>query len=628
MPADIAEVVSGHDYALVHRPESGDDRVTCLIGSTSAYESVRSAASAAQAQNLPSLLLVPFRQVAERGFDVLDDDENLLLLSAREVHTFSRADFESLIGGAKPKARNGTFLDADAEYRAVVQRIITEEIAQGAGSNFVIKRTYSAELDGVDDLAMLTAFADLLQNERGAYWTFLVRTGDLYLIGATPERHVSMSRQRMTMNPISGTVARGTADPDTEKARLLRFLADPKESDELSMVLDEELKMVASLCEPGSVSVTGPGLRHMSRVTHTEFTIEGTTGRPLADVLVRTMFAPAVTGSPIRNACRVIARHEPHGRSYYAGYLGLMEPPVGDSTFTFDSAINIRSAQVRWHGDSWRMRTDVGATLVRNSSPQRELAETQAKVAAILSAVCAETVEPDDLEPHRIDRPEPSAADDPDLVRAIRQRRSDINPLWFGATAEYGAATRRAVLVDAEDDFNSMLAHQLSAFGYAVDIVPNEHAVRALDDDTLLIFGPGPGDPCDDSDPRVAVLERAMTRALTTSRPFLAVCLSHQILCRILGFGIHRLAVPNQGTARDVDWFGTRRRLGFYNAFAATSGKTTGLRYPVEVVADSGGDITGLAGEAFVSMQFHPESALSVDGTTVLADALARLEHR
>lgn len=627
MPTDIAEVVSGHDYALLHRPESGDDRVTCLIGSASAYESVRSATSAAQARDLPSLLLVPFRQLTERGFDVLDDDEKLLLLPARELHTFSPADFESLSGGAKPKAENGTFLDTDAEYRAVVQRIITEEIAHGAGSNFVIKRTYSAELDGVDDLAMLTAFADLLRNERGTYWTFLVRTGDLYLIGATPERHVSVSRRRVTMNPISGTVARGMADPDTEKARLLGFLADPKEADELSMVLDEELKMLASLCEPGSVSVTGPGLRHMSRVTHTEFTIEGTTGRPLADVLVHTMFAPAVTGSPIRNACRVIARHEPHGRSYYAGYLGLVEP-AGDSTYTFDSAINIRSAQVRWHGDSWRMRTDVGATLVRNSSPQRELAETQAKAAAILSAVCAETVVPGDLGLRRFDRPEPPAADDPDLVRAIGQRRTDINPLWFGATAEYGAAARRAVLVDAEDDFNSMLAHQLSAFGYDVDIVPNEHAVRALDDDTLLIFGPGPGDPCDESDPRIAVLEQALTKALTTSRPFLAVCLSHQILCRILGFGIHRLAVPNQGTARNVDWFGSRRRLGFYNAFAATSGKTTGLRYPVEVATDSAGDITGLTAETFVSMQFHPESALSVDGTTVLADALARLERR
>lgn len=627
MPTDIAGVVSGRDYALLHRPESGDDRVTCLIGSASAYESVRSATSAAQARDLPSLLLVPFRQLTERGFDVLDDDEKLLLLPARELHTFSLADFESLSGGAKPKAKNGTFLDTDAEYRAVVQRIITEEIAQGAGSNFVIKRTYSAELDGVDDLAMLTAFADLLRNERGTYWTFLVRIGDLYLIGATPERHVSVSRGRVTMNPISGTVARGTADPDTEKARLLGFLADSKEADELSMVLDEELKMLASLCEPGSVSVAGPGLRHMSRVTHTEFTIEGMTGRPLADVLVHTMFAPAVTGSPIRNACRVIARHESHGRSYYAGYLGLVEP-AGDSTYTFDSAINIRSAQVRWHGGSWRMRTDVGATLVRNSSPQRELAETQAKAAVILGAVCAETVVPGDLGPRRFDRPEPPAADDPDLVRAIGQRRTDINPLWFGATAAYGAAAWRAVLVDAEDDFNSMLAHQLSAFGYAVDIVPNEHAVRALDDDTFLIFGPGPGDPRDEGDPRVAVLEQALTKALTTSRPFLAVCLSHQILCRILGFGIHRLAVPNQGTARDVDWFGSRRRLGFYNAFAATSGRTSDLRYPVEVATDSAGDITGLTAETFVSMQFHPESALSVDGTTVLADALARLERR
>ncbi|RAJ43064.1 phenazine biosynthesis protein phzE [Kitasatospora sp. SolWspMP-SS2h] len=624
MPPDIAGLVSGHDYALLHRAESGHDRVTCLIGSTSAYGSVRSAASSAQAHHLPSLLLVPFRQLAERGFDAVDDEEELLLLTAREVHAFSPADFEGLADGAKPKAGGGAFLDTDAEYRAVVQRIITDEISRGAGSNFVIKRTYVAELDGVDDLAMLTAFADLLRNERGAYWTFLVRTGDLYVMGATPERHVSVTGRRVTMNPISGTVARDAADSAAEKARLLAFLSDSKESDELSMVLDEELKMLASLCEPGSLSVTGPGLRHMSRVTHTEFTIEGRTRHPLSDVLVHTMFSPAVTGSPIRNACRVIARHEPHGRSYYAGYLGLFEP-AGDSTCSFDSAINIRSAQVRRHGEAWRMRADVGATLVRNSSPQRELAETQAKAAAVLSAVCGRAVVPGDLGPTPFGPPEPPAADDPDLARAIGNRRTDINPLWFGAAAAHGAAARRAVLVDAEDDFNSMLAHQLSAFGYAVDIVPNAHAVTALDDDALVVFGPGPGDPCDRGDARVVLLERALTQALATSRPFLAVCLSHQILCRVLGLTVRRLAVPNQGVARSVDWFGSRRRLGFYNAFAAVPGN--GPRYPVQVTTDSAGDVTGLVGHTFVSMQFHPESALSVDGTAVLADALRRLEN-
>ena len=30
----------------------------------------------------------------------------------------------------------------------------------------------------------------LLERERGAYWTFVFFTGDRYLVGASPERHV------------------------------------------------------------------------------------------------------------------------------------------------------------------------------------------------------------------------------------------------------------------------------------------------------------------------------------------------------------------------------------------------------------------------------------------------------
>ena len=45
---------------------------------------------------------------------------------------------------------------------------------------------------------------------------------------------------------------------------LRRFLSDPKESGELLMVVDEELKMMARVCAGGG-RVEGPRLRMMSR---------------------------------------------------------------------------------------------------------------------------------------------------------------------------------------------------------------------------------------------------------------------------------------------------------------------------------------------------------------------------
>ena len=70
-------------------------------------------------------------------------------------------------------------------------------------------------------------------------------TGGRTLVGASPEVHVRMSGGTVVMNPISGTYRYPAGGPTPED--LLAFLADRKETDELSMVVDEELKMMATV---------------------------------------------------------------------------------------------------------------------------------------------------------------------------------------------------------------------------------------------------------------------------------------------------------------------------------------------------------------------------------------------
>src|SRR3546814_19065592 len=76
------------------------------------------------------------------------------------------------------------------------------------------------------------------------------------------------------------------------------------------MVVDEELKMMSAVCSDGG-RITGPHLKEMSRLTHTEYMLRGRSRLDPRDILRETMFAPTVTGSPMQNACTVIARHEP-----------------------------------------------------------------------------------------------------------------------------------------------------------------------------------------------------------------------------------------------------------------------------------------------------------------------------
>ena len=123
-------------------------------------------------------------------------------------------------------------------------------------------------------------------------------------------------------------------------------------------------------------------------------------------------------------------------------------------------------------------------------------------------------------------------------------------------------------MIDAGDDFTTMLAHQLRHLGVDARVVPWHEATDEASED-LVVFGPGPGDPRDPGDPRVARLRELITTRLASGRPMLAVCLSHQVLADLAGLPIAPLPTPRQGVQLEVDVFGERAAIGFYNTFAA-----------------------------------------------------------
>ena len=86
----------------------------------------------------------------------------------------------------------------------VVEAIIRDEIGQGEGANLVIGRHYRAVVADWDAAKALTVLRRLMERERGAYWTFCFFTGERFLIGASPERHVSVRKGDVTDEPDLG----------------------------------------------------------------------------------------------------------------------------------------------------------------------------------------------------------------------------------------------------------------------------------------------------------------------------------------------------------------------------------------------------------------------------------------
>ncbi|MFC4144719.1 chorismate-binding protein [Micromonospora mangrovi] len=622
--AAVADGVDPGPFALVRR--EGADHLDLFTGTVRTVDRLADIPLPDDAPGPRTLALVPYRQIGERGFAHVDDRVPLECLLIAGHQRIGLAEAVAALPDAAVVTRDAGFDISDDEYARTVGRVLDEEIGRGEGANFVIHRTLHATVQGPPLAAAATALRRLLLAERGAYWTFLVHTGDRILVGASPERHVSVDDGLVTMNPISGTFRHTGAAADRDA--LLRFLRDPKEVEELYMVLDEELKMMACVAEHGG-QVVGPYLKEMAHLAHTEYLLAGRGSLDVREVLRETMFAPTVTGSPMENACRVIARHERTGRRYYAGVLALLGHDTAGRQ-TLDAPILIRTAELSPTGG---LRVPVGATLVRHSTAAGEVAETHAKAAGVLAALGLGPDAPR-ADPATAGRePAPSLADDPEVRAALAARNAPLARFWLdqrGATALPGLTGRRALIVDGEDTFTGMLAHQLGALGLTVARCDwrRPEPVAAYD---LVVVGPGPGDPRNLADPKMAALRELLADLLATGRPTLAVCLGHQLLAGLLGLPLHRREAPYQGLPRDIPVFGTTRRVGFYASFTALAdADRVATPYgPVELSRDAGdGAVHALRGPGFAGVQFHPESVLSRDGMAVLADLLGHLLER
>lgn len=622
-------------FALLRRrtPGRDHDHVELLIGGVREAERLADLPVGAS----PALALVPFRQIAERGFDVRDDGTPLSVLVAEETHELELAELLAALPAHDVSVTDHGFDVPDEEYADIVRRVIRDEIGQGEGANFVIRRTFRGEIPGFGRADALALFRRLLAGERGAYWTFVVHTGDSgtegtsvsgrrratggrTLVGASPEVHVRMSGGTVVMNPISGTYRYPDGGPTATS--LLAFLGDRKESEELSMVVDEELKMMCTVGDMGGV-VVGPRLKEMAHLAHTEYELRGKSSLDVRDVLRETMFAATVTGSPVQNACRVIERYEPGGRGYYAGALALLGQDANGAQ-TLDSPILIRTADIAPDGS---LGVPVGATLVRHSDPESEVAETHAKAAGVLAALGVRPGRP------TAEADRPRLASDPRVRAALDDRRGSLAPFWLRMQERVRDLAGHALVVDGEDTFTAMLAHLLRASGLDVSVRRYDEpglreVVRAHEGPVVL--GPGPGDPGDLTDPKMRLL-RAITAELVRDHRhgLLGVCLGHELIAAELGLEIARKAVPYQGAQTRIELFGRPETVGFYNSFTARCDGPAAAElaaHGIEVSRDEeSGELHALRGPGFASVQFHPESVLTVRGSAIVTELLAGL---
>ncbi|HAX92187.1 MAG TPA: phenazine-specific anthranilate synthase component I [Rhodospirillaceae bacterium] len=611
-------------FALIRR--QAENNVLCLSGSVAALDKLADIprrTGAAPQETFDTLSILPFRQVEELGFQARHNNEKILCMTIESQESIARDELLALLPNETlTMDGEGAFTPDDAGFAAMVQRIITNEIGNGEGCSFVVPRTYKGRIASFDRAKALSVFSELLENEYGTYWTFLYFTGDRYFIGATPERHLSVQGGNVKMNPISGTFRKMEHDRAEALPAMQAFLGDQKEIFELLMVVDEELKMMAEICSAGG-QVVGPLIKEMSKLIHTEYVLVGQSDQDVVDMLRESMFATTVVGAPIENACRINYRHNENSRSYYGSALALLgRDASGD---TLDSPITIRMAEIALDG---AFSISAGATIVRDSNPESETAETTAKARGMLAALGFRARANDPT--YRLG----GQVYNEDMMIKLSSRNAKLSRFWIEDQSDARHPDprlmgKKVTIIDNEDHFTRMLAHMIRPLGMIPKIVPNADYDAATDDADLIVLGPGPGDPRDLSDARIAKATVLCRDFLAAKKPLFCVCLGHQILCNVLGLPLVKKQRPFQGAQERIDLFGEPERVGFYNTFA---GKVDPAALPrdVEVSFDAPtGEIHALrstkADAPFLGLQFHPESILTTNGVHIIRDVIMRL---
>ncbi|WP_312794953.1 anthranilate synthase [Tianweitania sp.] len=442
-----------------------------------------------------------------------------------------------------------------------------------------------------------SAISRKLKSINPSPYSFFINLGEgEYLVGASPEMFVRVSGRRVETCPISGTIKRGE-DAIGDAEQIIQLLNSKKDESELTMCSDVDRNDKSRVCEPGSVRVIGRRQIEMySRLIHTVDHIEGRLRENMDafDAFLSHAWAVTVTGAPKLWAMRFLEQNEKSPRAWYGGAIGMVH-------FNGDLNTGLTLRTIRIKDGIAEVRA--GATLLFDSNPQEEEAETELKASAMLSA--------------------------------IREAQTGNAAVAQREASKVGEGVS-ILLVDHEDSFVHTLANYFRQTGANVTTVrspvPEEVFERVKPD--LVVLSPGPGTPTDFD--CKATIKKARSRDL----PIFGVCLGLQALAEAYGGELRQLHVPMHGkpsrisvSKQGVIFSGLPKEVtvGRYHSIFADP-----VRLPdgfVVTAETEDGVIMAFehVSEPIAAVQFHPESIMTLGGNAgmrMIENIVAHLPRR
>jgi para-aminobenzoate synthetase len=219
-----------------------------------------------------------------------------------------------------------------------------------------------------------------------------LRFGDYAVVSSSPERFISVDRERQVMaRPIKGTISR-VEDPTEDEAVRQELADDEKTYAEHLMIVDLLRNDLGVVCDVESVEV--PDLMVIEPYATVHQMVSTIVGRLVADrspvECVRSCFpGGSMTGAPKERTMEIIDDLEEEARGVYSGSIGYF----GADGHT-DMNIVIRTIVMR----PGRTTIGAGGAIVMQSDPQEEFDEILLKARAPMAAIARTVTGSDGLD--------------------------------------------------------------------------------------------------------------------------------------------------------------------------------------------------------------------------------------
>ncbi|MFZ1153943.1 MAG: aminodeoxychorismate synthase component I [Solirubrobacteraceae bacterium] len=254
--------------------------------------------------------------------------------------------------------------------------------ALAAGESYEVCLTDQIHTDASPD--PWTLYRGLRRSNPAPFAAYL-KLGDLAIVSSSPERFLSVDRdRRVQARPIKGTAPR-SPDPLADEATRSELQEDEKTFAEHLMIVDLLRNDLGRVCEVDTVRV--PELMVIEQYTTVHQMISNVVGtlepgRSPVDCVRACFPGGSMTGAPKLRTMEIIDDIEREARGVYSGAIGYF-----GADGVVDLSIVIRTIVLRVGEGAKTTTIGAGGAIVMQSDPQEEFEEILLKARAPMAAI-------------------------------------------------------------------------------------------------------------------------------------------------------------------------------------------------------------------------------------------------